>query len=366
MDFHWPVELQRLAAEARAVGAEAGARRAHREESWIAGFDREFPLELGRRGWLGMTWPKEYGGGERSALERFVVTEALIATGAPIAATWVGDRQIGPTLLAYGSAEQKRRYLPPMVAGAVTWCIGMSEPGAGSDLASIRTRAVPDGDDFVIEGRKIWTSFAADAEHCYLIARTGAESRGHTGLSEFVVDMDAPGIHIQRIVDNTGDAHFCEVEFHGVRVPAANLVGTPDESWRQLMRQLEHERGGIDRLMSNRMLYEESRTRADRTDPVVRDEIARLETGYRIGRLLVIREVLGQAPRSFSAATKVFCTEHEQRVASFITRVAGAQAMLAGRAARAAVYAPAYTIQGGTSSILRNVLAERVLGLPKG
>jgi len=366
MDFDWPEEFARLAAEAREVGSRAAARRPHREEGWITGFDREFSRELGRRGWLGMTWPVAYGGGARTPLERFVVTEALISVGAPIAATWVGDRQIGPTLLAYGTDEQKRRYLPPMAAGAVTWSIGMSEPDAGSDLASIRTRAVRDGDAFVVDGRKIWTSFAADAEHCYLIARTGAGGRGHDGLSELIVDMGSSGIRVTPIVDSTGDSHFCEVEFDGVRVPASHLVGTPDESWRQLMRQLEHERGGIDRLMSNRALYEEVLAQADRSDPLVRDEIARLEIGYRIGRLLVLREVLGQAPRSFSAATKVFCTEHEQRVASFIARLAGSQVMLAGRPARASVYASAYTIQGGTSPILRNVLAERVLGLPKG
>jgi alkylation response protein AidB-like acyl-CoA dehydrogenase len=233
-------------------------------------------------------------------------------------------------------------------------------------VGKLRTRAVRDGAGFIIEGRKIWTSFAAEAEHCYLIARTGTEALGHAGITEFIVDMDAPGVHVSRIADSTGDACFCEVEFDGVRVPGASLVGALDRSWPQLMRQLEHKRAGIDRLMSNWALFQEIRAMTDTSDPVIRDELARLECGYRIGRLLVIREVLGQGPRSFSAATKVFCTEHEQRVAQLIARVAGADALLAGRAARAVTYAPAYTIQGGTSTILRNVIAERVLGLPKG
>jgi alkylation response protein AidB-like acyl-CoA dehydrogenase len=366
VDFAVPPDLVALAAEARALSATAAATRPRREQSWIGGFDREFSQELGRRGWLGMTWPRELGGAGRSNFERFVVAEALISVGAPIAATWVGDRQIGPTLVAYGSPEQQRRYLPAMIDGSVTWCIGMSEPDAGSDLAGLRTRAIPDGHHYVIEGRKIWTSFAADAQYCYLIARTGQTGRGHAGLSEFIVDMASPGVAVHPITDCVGDAHFCEVQFDTVRIPAANLVGTPDGSWSQLMGQLEHERAGIDRLMSNRALFEEARDGADTSDPLVRAELARLECGYRIGRLLVLRGVLGQAPRSFSAATKAFCTEHEQRVAQFIARSTGPAAMLSGRASHNALYASAYTIQGGTSSVLRNIIAERVLGLPKG
>jgi alkylation response protein AidB-like acyl-CoA dehydrogenase len=366
MELSLSRELQQLAADARELGEKVAADRPMREDSWIAGFDRDFSEELGRRGWLGMTWPTDVGGGGRPPIERLLVAEALIAAGAPLAATWVGDRQIGPTLIAYGTAEQQARYLPPMISGRATWCIGMSEPDAGSDLAGARTRATPDGDGFVIDGRKIWTSFADRADHIYLIARTGEAPRGHEGLSELIVDMDSPGIEVTPIVDANAERHFCEVSFDGVHVGGDRLVGTPHQSWRQVMRQLEHERAGIDRLLSNRALYEEALAIADRTDPLVRQDIARLETGFRIGRMLVLREVLGQAPRSFSAATKVFCTEHEQRVADFVARVLGPVALLEGRAGRAWMYAPAYTIQGGTSNVLRNVLGERVLGLPKG
>ena len=218
--------------------------------------------------------------------------------------------------------------------------------------------------------RKVWTSGAALADWCYLIARTDPDAPPHAGLSELVVDMRHRGSTWRPIIDMTGNEHFCEVIFDDVVVPARHLVGELNGSFRQVMRQMEHERGGIDRLLSNRMLYQDCLALADVTDARVRQEIASLETGYRIGRHLVLREVLGQAPRQFSAATKTFCTEFEQRVASFCGRVLGPYALLAepglpGRVARNLCYAPAYTIMGGTTQILRSIIGERVLGLPR-
>lgn len=312
-----------------------------------------------------MTWPTAEGGQGRSALERFVVTETLIAAGAPIAASWVGDRQIGPTLLANGSPQQRRRLLPGITSGRDTWCIGMSEPDSGSDLASLRTRAVERDGGWIVEGAKLWTSFAAEAEWCYLIARTDPDAPPHLGLSEFAVDMSTPGVTVRPVRDMTGATHFCELTFDGARVPAGQLIGKRHGCWGQLMRQLEYERGGADRLVGNRALFLAARACADRSDPALRQELANLESRYRIGRLLVLREALRQAPPGFSAAAKVFCTEFEQRVAAFAGRCFGAETMLASRAARAVCYAPAYTIQGGTSEILRNVMAERLLGLPR-
>ncbi|MCU0268253.1 MAG: acyl-CoA dehydrogenase family protein [Acidimicrobiales bacterium] len=365
LEFAWSPELVALQAEAHEVADAAIAAHGQHDDAWINGYSRVFSRELGRRGWIGMTWPTEVGGGGRSVLERFVVTEALIDKGAPIAASWFADRQMGPTLIAYGTPEQQRDFLPGILAGETGWCIGMSEPDAGSDLASLATRAVRDGDHYVVDGQKIWTSFGETADYCYLICRTSSEGPRHAGISELIVPMDTPGVTVRPIEDMTTNRHFCEVFFDGVRVPAANLVGEEGGSFRQTMRQLEHERGGVDRLLSNRALYLEALGRADTADPLVRQEVARLETGYRIGRLLVLREVLGQAPRQFSAATKAFCTEHEQRVADFVARTWGMDATLWGRAARGACYAPAYTIMGGTSLILRNILGERTLGLPR-
>jgi alkylation response protein AidB-like acyl-CoA dehydrogenase len=185
-----------------------------------------------------------------------------------------------------------------------------------------------------------------------------------------VVDMRSPGVSVKPIVDMTGSRHFCEVFFEDVRVPTSHVVGELNGSFRQVMRQMEHERGGIDRLVSNRRLYDDVRPLADTGDPLVRQEIATIESGYRIGRLLVLRETLGQAPKQFSAATKTFCTELEQRIAAFCGRVLGPRAMLAEpelarRVSRNLCYAPAYTIMGGTSQILRNILGERTLDLPR-
>jgi alkylation response protein AidB-like acyl-CoA dehydrogenase len=365
VDHRWPPELAALAEEARDVGRAAAATRDVREDSWLVGTSRELSLELGRRGWLGMTWPVEEGGGGRSALERFVVFEALISEGAPIATSWFADRQIGPTLLQFGTPEQRRRWLPDIVAGTSAWSIGMSEPDAGSDVASLRTRAVRRGDTWVVDGRKIWTSGAMEADWCYLIARTDPDAPPHAGLSELVVDLRAPGIEIRPIVDATGDAHFCEVLLDGVAVPESSRVGALHGSFKQVMRQMEHERGGIDRLVSNRRLYLDVLPRADVSDPRVRQEVAAIETGYRIGRLMVLREVLGQAPPGHSAVTKTWCTELEQRIAGFCAATLGPDALLAGRVARGVCYAPAYTIMGGTTQILRNIIGERVLGLPR-
>ncbi len=365
MDFDWSPALRALRAEAEEVADQAVASYGRHDDAWINGYSREFSRELGRRGWIGMTWPVEVGGGGHSVLERFVVTEALIERGAPIAASWFADRQMGPTLIAYGSDDQKRRFLPGILAGETGWCIGMSEPDSGSDLASLRTRAERDGDEFVINGHKTWTSFGETADFCYLICRTSTEGPPHAGISEVIVPLDTPGITIRAIEDMTTNRHFCEVWYEDVRVPVANMVGTEGGSWKQTMRQLEHERGGIDRLVSNRAVYLEARARADTSDPRVRQDIAALESSYRLGRLLVLRETLDQGPRSFSAATKAFCTEHEQRVAQFAARSFGPDATVWGRVARAACYAPAYTIMGGTSNVLRNIIGERVLGLPR-
>ncbi len=379
MDFSWTPELLALADEARRVGREAAEGRWFHEDSWIAQTDRTFAKELASRGWLGMTWPTEWGGGGRSALERFVVFEALISEGAPIAGSWFADRQMGPTLLQFGTDDQRERWLPGIIAGESMWCIGMSEPDAGSDVASLRTNAVRDDpasedSDWIVNGQKIWNSGGAQAEWCYLIARTDPDAPKHKGLSEFIVDMSSPGITVKPIRDMTDDEHFCEIYFDDVRVPAANLVGELNGSFGQLMRQMEHERGGIDRLVSNQRLYldclEHLRGQGRLDDPVLRQEIAAIESAYRIGRLLVLRETLQQAPRGFSAATKTFGTEFEIRVAEFCGQVLGPGATLADtglrrRVARNICYAPGYTIMGGTTQILRNILGERVLGLPR-
>ncbi len=365
MDFDWTAEQTALRDRAHDVAVDAVERYGRHNDSWINGFSKDFAREMATHGWIGMTWPVEFGGGGQPAINRLIVGEELIAAGAPIAAMWFADRQMGPTLIKYGTPDQQAEFLPGILSGETTWCIGMSEPNSGSDLASLTTGAVRDGDDFIINGQKIWTSFGELADYCYLICRTDADGPPHKGISEIIVPMNTPGIEVRPITDMTTNRHFCEVFFTDVRVPVVNLVGLEGNAFKQTMAQLEHERGGIDRLVSNRALYELAVERADHADPRVRQEMAALETGYRIGRILVTREVLRQAPAGFSAATKCFCTEHEIRVAEFVARTFGADALLWDDVTRGLVYAPGYTIMGGTSDIMRNILGERVLGLPR-
>jgi alkylation response protein AidB-like acyl-CoA dehydrogenase len=366
LNFMLDPELETLRKRAKDVAADGVARFGRHNDSWINGFSKEFAQVMSEEGWIGMGWPKKYGGQERPPIERVIVAEEMIGAGAPIAAMWFADRQMGPTLIAYGTEDQKAEYLPEMLTGDSTWCIGMSEPDAGSDLAALKTSAVRDGDSWVINGQKIWTSFGDVADYCYLICRTTSDGPPHRGISEIIVPMDSPGIEGRPITDMTTNRHFCEVYYTDVRVPIENLVGVEGDAFKQTMRQLEHERGGIDRLVSNRALYEIALERADLSDPLVRQEVAKLEAGYRIGRLLVYREVLKQAPAGFSAATKCFCTEHEWRVAEFVFNTLGAEGALFDEdVAKGLLYAPGYTIMGGTSNVMRNILGERVLGLPR-
>ncbi len=356
------------------MGATAAASLPIREDSWLVGNDREFSAELARRGWIGMTWPTEFGGGSYSAMERFVVIEALISAGAPLAATWFADRQIGPTLLQFGTDEQRERWLPGIIAGTDMWCIGMSEPDAGSDVAAIRTTAVQQDQDYnsdwIVNGQKVWTSGAMDADWMYLVCRTDPGAAAHRGLSEFIVDMNSPGVTVRPIKDMTGNEHFCEVILEEVRVPNSNLCGEPNESFRQIMRQMEHERGGIDRLVSNRALYLEARDAYQALENsyrqrLLRQRFAQAETMYFICRQMVLREIAGQAPRGWSSLTKTLATEFEIEVAGLCGSVLGAETMLQNRTSRNICYAPGYTIMGGTTQILRNIIGERVLGLSR-
>jgi len=383
VDYRPTPDQERLRADVRAFleSDPAPRARAFREDGWIAGFDPAFSKRLAERGWIGLTWPKAYGGSERSYLDRLIVTEELLLAGAPVAAHWFGDRQIGPALLAHGTDEQKRDFIPRITRAEVTFAVGMSEPDAGSDLANLSTRADVDGDDFVISGQKIWTSFATDADYIYLVARTDREAKPHKGISEILLPMDAPGITVRPILDMVGESHFAEVFFDGTRVPQSGLIGELNRGFYQIMEQLDYERSGIERLFSNYPLWRDVKQLAREAglceDGRVRQEIAAIETSLSAGRGMVYRvaDVLssGRVPNRESAVTKAFCTELEQRIAAFASSLLGPAGQLAfdepsaplgGRGARALLYAPAYTIQGGTSEILRNIIAQRGLGLP--
>ena len=382
MDFSWTPEQIALREEVRAfLAADPAVPGNPSEDTWIAAFDRAFSRRLGARGWIGLTWPARYGGGELSYLDRLIVTEELLLAGAPVAAHWFGDRQIGPALLAHGSEAQKGEILPRIARGEITFCVGMSEPGAGSDLAALDTRAELRGESFVIRGQKTWTSFAESAEYCYLLARTDPDAPRHQGLSELLVPMDAPGIQVRPIRDMVGETHFGELFFDDVRVPASALIGEVHRGFYQIMGQLDYERGGIERLLSNAPLWRAALGFARQSgltrDGALRQEIAAIEIERRAGRALVYRVATllsqGRPPSHEAALAKAFCTELEQRMAELAARILGPhgqllpgdpRAPLGGSAARNLLYAPAYTIQGGTSEILREIIARRGLGLP--
>ena len=381
MDFAPTPAEQRLRDEVRAFLAANLPADATCDDGWIVGFSREFSRALGARGWIGYTWPKRYGGSDGSYLERLIITEELLRAGAPVGAHWLTDRQVGASLLAYGSEEQRSELLPRITRGELMFCIGMSEPNAGSDLASLRTRAVDDGDVFVIDGHKIWTTGAHEADYCYLVARTDPSAAKHKGISEFLVDMKTPGITVRPIIDMVGEHHFNEIFFENVRVPRGALVGEKNRGWYQITAQLDYERIGIERLISNHRIFVDACRYAKESglvrEPLWRDRIASIETRLSIGRWLIYRVawLLTQRiiPNKESALTKAFSTELEQEIAELAGQILGPHALLvpgspaarlAGRIARALVFAPSYTIMGGTSMILRNIIALRGLGLP--
>ena len=228
-----------------------------RARTWH-GIDADFSHRLGARGWLGMTWPKRYGGHERTALERYVVLEELVSHGAPVALHWTGDRQSGPLLLRYGTEAQRETFLPRMTRGEIFFCIGMSEPDAGSDLANLRTRAVRTDGGWIINGTKIWTSGAHLKQFMIMLCRTRDKSEDrHAGMSQFLIDLSLPGIQIRPIRNLAGEHYFNEVVFTDALVPDEALIGVEGEGWKQAMSELALERSGPERFLTASILLEE-------------------------------------------------------------------------------------------------------------
>ncbi|MBI2858514.1 MAG: acyl-CoA dehydrogenase family protein [Chloroflexi bacterium] len=350
-------------------------------DGWISGYSPEFSRKLAGRGWIGLNWPEQYGGGGKGHLDRLILTEELLRYGAPCGLHWFADRQVGPCLLAYGSEDQKKEYLGKIMRAEISFGLGLSEPGAGSDLASVKTMAVETADCFVVNGQKVWTSLAHKATHMYLVCRTDPNVPKHKGISELIVDLKLPGITVRPLEDMSGAQHFNEVFFDNVRVPKNCLVGQKNRGWNQITSQLDFERSGIERVMGNYMLLkallEDAGTRSRAHQ--LRDRIAQLCIEFEVGRLFVYRVAAmmesGALPRHETAMAKVFCTEFQQRLARTAMEAAGLHSQL-GRSPDASalvrlanqsyLYAQGYTLMGGTSEILRNIIATRGLGLPTG
>lgn len=369
-----PCELMPLRREVRAFLADAGRAWSGRDigHSWT-GFDREFSLEVGRRGWIGMTWPKRYGGHERSGLERYVMVEEMLAAGAPVGAHWFGDRQSGPLLLRMGSEAQRELLLPLIAQGRAAFCIGLSEPDSGSDLASLRSRATRVDGGWRLDGRKVWTTNAHLCDFMIGLFRTGgsAETERHQGLSQFVIDMRSSGIEVRPIRDLTGEAHFNEVSFDRVFVPDSMIVGREGEGWMQATAELAFERSQPDRYMSCFPLLPLTIDAIRGTD--MDDRLAQRGIGEAVAELVVLREmslsILGQlesghSPAQEAALVKDIGNTYEQRMPELVRGMLDAPALVrqGDRLSELLGFltqtVPSFSLRGGTREILRGIIAK--------
>ncbi len=348
---------------------------------WLASHPDPTPRSLAESGYVAPHWPEPWGLGADPE-SQLVIDDELRRAGVRRPFNQIGIGWAGPTLIHAGTEEQKHRYLLPLLAGEEIWCQLFSEPGAGSDLAGLSTRAVRDGDEWVVTGQKVWTSFAHIAAFGILLARTDPDAPKHQGISYFICPMDAPGVTIRPIVDMTGDHAFNEVFLDDVRLPGDNLVGEENAGWALAKVTLGNERVS---LSGEGALWGQGPTAADLVDLVrrtgagvdasLRQELARVWMEGEILRLIRMRTVSaalsGRAPGPEASVRKALADVHGQRVMATAMRVAGTRAMLAGGGpggdamwSKGYLYSRALTIGGGTSEVQRNIVAERVLGLP--
>ena len=355
------------------------------DASWAA--TKQMRQKLADRGWLTMHWPEEYGGQKASPVRSAVFNDEMTYYRAPGRDNF-GVRMMGATLMMHGSEEQKRLHLPPVARGEVQWCQGYSEPETGSDLASLATRAVRDGDEFVINGSKIWTSMAHRGDWIMLLARTDTDAPKHRGISFFLVDMKTPGIQVRPIVNMAGRHDFNQVIFDNVRVPACNLVGEENRGWYVAVTLLDFERSGIDYSSNGRRLLDDTWRYAADTKragqvltqvPWVRNLMADRYIECEVARLIAYNVAYmqgeGLVPNKEASMSKVFGSETVQRVTKTCMEVLGMYgflnhqdkwAPLQGRIQENWMMSFSGTIAAGTSEIQRNVIASRGLGLPRG
>ena len=372
-----PADDEALRAEVRAFLSDAMREvPAHiRAKSW-SGYDPAFSRELGRRGWLGITLPTSYGGGGRNAFTRFVLVEEFLNFGAPVGSHWIADRQSAPLILKYGTEAQKQFYLPPICRGESFFCIGMSEPNSGSDLASVKTRATKTDKGWSLSGQKIWTT---NAHHChYMIAlvRTSGEAQDrHKGLSQVIVDLSLPGVTVRPITDLSGDSHFCEVFFDNVQLQDDALIGAEGQGWEQVTAELAFERSGPERLYSSIVLFDEwlafIRTPQGRTNEAVRlaGKITSQLAPLRAMSVAITEKLTrGESPVVEAALVKDLGTGVEQFIPAaiaddlFSRESQDIPLELLHTLNYVTQVAPSYSLRGGTRDILRGMIA-RGLGL---
>jgi alkylation response protein AidB-like acyl-CoA dehydrogenase len=333
-------------------------------------------------GWIGLHWPTEYGGQGADLMQQIIFTEECMRLGAPPEVNGVGINMVGPMLMQYGTEEQKAQHLANILSADQIWCQGFSEPGSGSDLASLSTRAEEDGDAFVVTGSKIWTSNAHNSHWCILLVRTDPEAPKHRGMSCLLLDMKSPGISIRPLVQMTGDAEFNQVFFEQVRVPRRHLLGKLNEGWRVAISTLSHERGGIRQFIRLHravgMVQDLARQRGVGADPVLRQHLAQLYTDTEILRLTTLRDLTkqlrGEPPGPEGSIQKLCFSHAYMRAAQVAETILGPYGQLwegalhavdDGHWAVQSLFSRRYGIAGGTDEIQKNIISERQLGLPK-
>jgi alkylation response protein AidB-like acyl-CoA dehydrogenase len=371
-----PPEAESLRADVRDFLQKefSGAAPARRARSW-GGFDREFSRRVGARGWIGMTWPKKYGGHERSFLERYVVMEEMLAAGAPVSAHWVADRQSGPLLLRFGTEAQREKILPAIVRGELAFAIGMSEPDSGSDLASIRTRATRTDGGYLVNGTKVWTSNAHLSDYAISLFRTQVvPDKKHEGLTQFLVDLrNTKGITIRPIIDLAGKHHFNEVNFTDAFVPDDARVGNEGEGWKQVTTELGFERSGPERYLSSMALIRElvrevSAHPDDRGAETIGRMVASLATLRQMSTSVAGMLQAGETVNLEAAAVKDVGTTFEQSIPELAHALLDLEPTLGTGSDLQQVLgyitqtAPSFSLRGGTREILRGIIA-RGLGL---
>ncbi len=341
-----------------------------RSDNWY-GYDRGFSRAMGQSGYLGMTWPKQYGGHERSAFERAVIVEECLAAGAPVGAHWIADRQSGPSILKFGTEAQKQAFLPRIAAGELSFGIGMSEPDSGSDLAATRTKAVKDGDVYRVTGTKVWTSFAHEADYVILFCRTsGTPVDRHVGTSQLLIDLkNTPGLTIKPIIDLAGQHHFNEMHFEDAIVPADMLLGEEGQGWDQVMSELAFERSGPERFLSSIELMVQLIEALKGRD----SDAAQITVGRVTARLAVLRRlsrsVAGmlqehQNANLQAAIVKDVGALFEQALPDIARELIDAEPDPRAAGAYASVLAnivhnsPSWSLRGGTREILRGIIAR--------
>jgi alkylation response protein AidB-like acyl-CoA dehydrogenase len=347
----------------------------------------DWAKKLADKGWIAPAWPKEYGGAGMTVMQQFIFNLEMARAGAPRGGNYgIGTGWAGPTIILYGTEEQKKKYLPPIVKGDAIWCQGFSEPGAGSDLASLQTRAVKDGDDYVINGQKIWTSGAHVSQWMILLARTDPAAPKHKGISYFILDMKSPGIEVRPLVNMANNHDFNEVFFDNVRVPKDNLLGEENRGWYVGTTTLDFERSGIATSVSHSLMVRDLAdwVRDNRGESYVNpgeqlryevaDRAIESEVEQMLSYQVISMQNRGLVPNKESSIAKLYSSELDIRIAGTALKALGlygqlkrgsAYAQFNGRAESAYLYATTSTVGGGTSEIQRNIIASRGLGLPR-